>query len=79
MSTPIWLAYLRTSSEAWEDYLSWLRQMRQNILERTARDFDAYKELIGEKKALDNIIHASTMDQKEDVAKQAYIEATNGR
>ena len=73
MKTPTWIDYLRTNAEAWNNYLEWLGELRQIVLERDPATWEAEKERQGAKKELDNLLHLSTIDQKNEVQRVAYL------
>jgi len=69
----IWINHLRANAEAWNDYLEWLKAQRQLVLERDPATWEAEKERQGAKKELDNLLHLSTIDQKNEAQRLAYI------
>lgn len=74
MKPPIWIDHLRANAEAWNNYLEWIRERRQLVLERDSKTWELEKERQGAKKELDNILHLSTIDQKNEAQLQAYKE-----
>ena len=69
----LWINHLRANAEAWNDYLEWLKAQRQLVLERDPPTWEAEKERQGAKKELDNLLHLSTIDQKNEAQRLAYI------
>lgn len=70
---PVWIEYLRTNTDAWNDYLAWLKVERQHILETNATTWDEENKRQGRKLELDIILHLSTIDQKDELALNAYL------
>lgn len=73
MAVRIWLNHLRTNVEAWNDYLEWLKEQRQLVLEQDPKSWEEEKERQGAKKELDKLLHLSTIDQKNEAQRVAYL------
>jgi hypothetical protein len=73
-TTANWIIFLRTNAEAWQNYLGWIAEQRRLVLERDPKSWDEEKERQGAKKALDNVVHLSTIDLKNEAQRVAYLE-----
>lgn len=69
MTTRKWILTLRADHEAWEDYLAWLSEQRQIVLEEDPANWDKEKERKGKKIMLDIIKNISTLDQKNELTR----------
>ena len=68
-----WIVYLRNDIDAWNDFLEWVKALKQTEMEKNPDTWDAEKERQGAKKTLDNILHLSSIDQKTDIQRKAYL------
>lgn len=72
-TTANWILFLRTNPEAWQDFLDWIAEQRQLVLEQDPKTWDMELSRQGQKKALDNIAHLCTIDLKNEAQRIAYL------
>lgn len=73
-----WLDYLVGNTQAFSDFLLYLQEERQRILQIDAKDWDHYNKLRGAKEALDNLMRFATMADNDKVQENYYLESVTG-
>jgi len=77
----LWIAYLKSSTRAYSDFLVWAGEERAKIQAtyKRSKDWGEHQLVSGEEKALDNLVALFTMTDREERQQLDYERSQNGK